>query len=89
MSIGILIVLALAVFVLCVVVALATGVVRVRVDMHLHCDICGREIPPGSYQRSVLFEQLRSESDELGGPAQCEHCAEGYPVIGRPLSSDC
>ena len=88
MSIGIVIVLALAGFVLCVFAALATGVVRVRVNMRLQCDICGREIPPGKYQRSVLFEQLRGESDELGLLAQCEHCAEGYPVIGRPAAPD-
>ena len=88
MSIAIMIVLALAVLVLCVFAALATGVVRVRVDMRLHCHICGREIPPGRYQRSALVQQLRGESDALGSLAQCEHCAEGYPVIGRPATSD-
>lgn len=87
MSLGILILLVLGAFILCVVAALASGVLRVRVEAHVHCDICGREIPPGRYQRSIIFQQLR-DSDELGPLAQCEQCAAGYPVIGRPAASD-
>jgi hypothetical protein len=83
MSLGIVILIIVLVLLVCVLAMLATGVLRVRVETHVRCAICGGEIPPGSYQRSLLWEQLRSQPD-IGLLTHCEHCAAGYPVIGRP-----